>query len=207
MTRGASSGDRAKGATDRLATRERIIEAAEFLLRRHGPAKTRVVDVARHLKMSHANVYRHFDSKANLEDIVAARWLASIARTLEPHADEDGCAEDRLRAWIGALVSIMERMAKEDPELFATYNGLAEASRQVIKEHSANLRKQIAQIVADGVEQGAFHVHDVSMASHVIHAAIARFQHPYFVTRQQSPSPALGPVVDILVAGLKTGAV
>lgn len=207
MTRGTSSGERAKSGADRTATRERIIEAAEFLLRRHGPAKTRVVDVARHLKMSHANVYRHFDSKANLEDIVAARWLASISRTLEPHVKEGGSAERRLRDWIDALVTVMERMAKDDPELFATYNGLAEASRQVIKEHSAHQCDQIARIIADGVAQEEFHVRDVNMAADVVHAAIARFQHPYFVTRQQSRSAALGPVVDILVAGLKTGAV
>ena len=64
-------------------TRERILVAAEELLRRHGPAKTTVADVARSLGMSHANVYRHFASKADLRDAVAERWLTAITTPLE----------------------------------------------------------------------------------------------------------------------------
>src|ERR1051325_393207 len=63
-------------------TRERILKAAEDLLRRHGPAKTPVVDGARALEMSHANVYRHFASKTELQDAVADRWLKAISEPL-----------------------------------------------------------------------------------------------------------------------------
>ncbi len=66
-------------------TRERILTAAEELLRRHGPAKTTVADVARALGMSHANVYRHFASKAELRDVVAERWLHSVTRAAGCH--------------------------------------------------------------------------------------------------------------------------
>ena len=37
-------------------TADRILEAAEEVLRRHGPAKTNVVDVARALGVSHGSV-------------------------------------------------------------------------------------------------------------------------------------------------------
>jgi len=56
-------------------TRDRILDAADALLQRLGPARMGVVDVARALGMSHANVYRHFDSKAALRDAVVERWL------------------------------------------------------------------------------------------------------------------------------------
>ena len=45
---------------------ERILEATEEVLRRHGPAKATVVDVARALGVSHGSVYRHFRTKAVL---------------------------------------------------------------------------------------------------------------------------------------------
>jgi hypothetical protein len=48
-------------ATETL-TQERILEAAEEVLRRFGPAKANVVDVARALGVSHGSVYRHFPS-------------------------------------------------------------------------------------------------------------------------------------------------
>src|ERR1700753_2191056 len=63
--------------------RDRILNAAEDLLRRHGPAKTTVVDVARALEMSHANVYRHFASKQALQDAVAEDWLKRVSAPLQ----------------------------------------------------------------------------------------------------------------------------
>lgn len=68
-------------------TAERILEASEGVLRRFGPAKATVVDVARELGVSHGSVYRHFPSKAALRDAVAERWLASVLEPLAEVAD------------------------------------------------------------------------------------------------------------------------
>ena len=66
---------------DAPLTRDRIVSAAEDVLRRFGPAKATVVDVARALGVSHAAVYRHVATKAELRDLVVGRW----ARTPCPH--------------------------------------------------------------------------------------------------------------------------
>lgn len=195
------------GEIEAGTTRERIIQAAEELIRRHGPAKTRVVDVARQLNMSHANVYRHFANKADIEDIVAARWLEGIARPLEEIVAGEGAAEERLRDWLAMLIAIKEQKFAEDPELFATYNALAEASRSVIQQHVAHLREQLATIVADGAANGEFIVKDVVKAAQALHEGTTRFQHPYFVTRNEKRSNGVGPVMDLLIAGLKCGVV
>ena len=107
-------------ATETL-TQERILEAAEEVLRRYGPAKANVVDVARALGVSHASVYRHFGSKAALRDAVTERWLESISTPLAAIASEEGPAPERLRRWLDGLVHAKRRKALEDPELFATY--------------------------------------------------------------------------------------
>ncbi|MFC7510822.1 TetR/AcrR family transcriptional regulator [Streptomyces thermocarboxydus] len=65
-------------ATETL-TAERILEATE-VLRRHGPAKATVVDVARALGVSHGSVYRHFRTKAALREAVTKRWLDRTSR-------------------------------------------------------------------------------------------------------------------------------
>ena len=77
----ASGADRRPMRT-RPLTAERILQASEDVLRRYGPAKATVVDVARELDVSHGSVYRHFPSKAALRDAVAERWLASISEPL-----------------------------------------------------------------------------------------------------------------------------
>jgi AcrR family transcriptional regulator len=90
-------------AADGVLTREKILEAAEDVLRRFGPSKTTVVDVARALGVSHGSVYRHFPSKAALRDAVAESWLHRISDPLE-----EWCAASRRRsgsAWFDALIA------------------------------------------------------------------------------------------------------
>jgi AcrR family transcriptional regulator len=72
--------------TDEPLTPEHILEAAEKVLRRFGPAKSTVVDVARALGVSHGSIYRHFPSKAALHDAVAEHWLAEKSAPLIPTA-------------------------------------------------------------------------------------------------------------------------
>ena len=60
---------------DAPLTRDRILATAEDVIRRFGPAKATVVDVARALGVSHTAVYKHVASKAELRDLVVGRWV------------------------------------------------------------------------------------------------------------------------------------
>src|SRR3954470_6911674 len=100
-------------------TAERILEATEEVLRRHGPAKATVVDVARALGVSHGSVYRHFRTKAALREAVTQRWLDRTAEALSGIVDETGQdPETRLRDWLAGLFAAKRRKAGADPELF-----------------------------------------------------------------------------------------
>src|SRR5215217_2632672 len=140
-------------ATETL-TPERILEAAEEVLRRYGPAKANVVDVARALGVSHGSVYRHFPSKAALREAVTERWLASISEPLEAAATAKGTALSRLRRWLDLLVTSKRRKALDDPELFATYIELTADARDVVRAHVDALVGQLERIIADGVAGG-----------------------------------------------------
>lgn len=87
-------------------TRDRILDTAEEVLRRYGPAKATVVDVARALGVSHGSVYRHFPSKQALRDAVTERRLVRVSEPLEVVAsDETGPAAERLRRWLELLIA------------------------------------------------------------------------------------------------------
>jgi AcrR family transcriptional regulator len=159
-------------------TAERILEAAEEVLRRYGPAKANVVDVARALGVSHGSVYRHFPSKAALRDAVTERWLASISEPLEAVADGKGPAPERLRRWLDLLVSAKHGKALGDPELFATYIELTADARDVVKAHVDTLVAQLARIVADGVTRGEFEATDPDATGRAVLDATARFHNP-----------------------------
>jgi AcrR family transcriptional regulator len=159
-------------------TREQILEAAEEVLRRYGPAKANVVDVARALGVSHGSVYRHFGSKAALRDAVTERWLAAISAPLEAVSNEHGPAAERLERWLDLLVHSKRSKALEEPELFATYVELTADAREVVMAHVATLVGQLARIVANGVAQGVFESSDPPATARAVFDATARFHNP-----------------------------
>ncbi len=165
-------------ATPPSLTRESILDAAEQVLRRYGPAKASVVDVARALDVSHGSVYRHFPSKAALRDAVTERWLDRVSAPLDEVVFGRGTAAARLRGWLDLLTTTKQTMAAQDPELFETFHQLTLASREVVAAHLARLADQLAQITADGIASGEFATSDPAMTGWAILHATARFHHP-----------------------------
>ncbi|BCW69569.1 TetR family transcriptional regulator [Arthrobacter sp. NicSoilB8] len=171
-----------------VLTEERILDAAEDVLRRFGPAKATVVDVAKALGVSHGSVYRHFPTKVALRDAVARRWLDRLADPLDPARDTDGPAAERLLRWLERLAAIKQGMALNDPELFATFSQLTTEAREVVAVHVGHLAAQLTEIIADGVRGGEFSVADPVTAGRAVLYATARFHHPLHAPEWADPA-------------------
>ncbi|HEY4161882.1 MAG TPA: TetR/AcrR family transcriptional regulator, partial [Dongiaceae bacterium] len=165
--------------------------------------------VARALDMSHANVYRHFASKAALQDAVAQRWLKTVTEPLKAIAREHGDAAERLERWVLALAEFKRRKVLSDPELFATYHALALEARSVADEHVAELHRQVAAIIRDGMAQGILKVPDAEAAARAVLNATIRFHHPHHVRESggQTNDAEIKAVMRLLLAGLRAGAI
>ena len=187
-------------------TPDRILGAAEDVLRRYGPAKANVVDVARALRVSHGSVYRHFPSKAALRDAVTERWLASISSPLDAVARAGGPAGERLREWLDLLVETKRRRALDDPELFATYVELTAGAREVVSAHVSALVDQLAGIISRGVADGSLSLgaDDVDATARAVFDATARFHNPVHAAEWSDPGidAAYGRVRDLVLSGL-----
>ena len=192
-------------ATGPALTPERVLEAAEEVLRRYGPAKATVVDVARALGVSHGSVYRHFSSKAELRDAVAERWLARVSQPLAEVAASDEPAPERLRRWLELLMATKHSKVLDDPELFATYMQLAAGAREVVATHVDELAGQLGRIVADGVERGEFETDDPEGAGRAVLDATARFHNPANASEWSDPGidDAFERVWRLLLDGLR----
>lgn len=185
-------------------TPQQILEAAEEVLRRFGPAKATVVDVARALGVSHGSVYRHFSSKAALRDAVTERWLAEVSAPLAAVAAETGPAPERLRRWLDLLIMSKRKRAFDDPEMFATYLEIAADARDVVKAHVNELIGQLVRIIADGIAQGEFTVVDPLTAGRAVFDATSRFHKPTHAAEWADPGidAAFEGVWSLILGGL-----
>lgn len=185
-------------------TEQAILDTAEDVLRRYGPAKASVVDVARALDVSHGSVYRHFASKAALRDAVTERWLERVSAPLAEIVGRRGKASRRLHDWLVLLATTKQGMATGDPELFATFHELTNASREVVAAHVEHLVEQLTRIIRDGIEAGEFAPQDPARAGRAVLHATARFHHPAHAREWGDPALAeeLEAVYELIVTGL-----
>ncbi|MFI6316165.1 TetR family transcriptional regulator [Nonomuraea sp. NPDC050556] len=190
--------------TDGVLTSEQILTTAEEVLRRFGPAKTTVVDVARALSVSHGSVYRHFPSKAALREAVTQRWLDQAQGPLTTIVNEQGPAVARLHNWLAVLFAAKRKKALDDPELFATYMVLVSEASDVIERHVGELVGQIERIIADGVRRREFDVVETGAAARAVFDAMVRFHNPVHAAEWSEPGieEAFDAVWSLVLSGL-----
>ena len=98
-----------KRAEDEWRTRERIVDAAEYLHASLGPARTTVTAVADRAGVTRATVYRHFATEESLFLACSRQWLS---RQQLPEPDAWGVIEDpseRLRVGLVDIYGFYRR--------------------------------------------------------------------------------------------------
>ncbi|PTC02597.1 TetR family transcriptional regulator [Vibrio mediterranei] len=162
-----------------MLTKEKILDAAETVLRKFGPRKTTVVDVARVLDVSHGTVYRHFATKAELHEAITIRWLDRVTMPLRNIVAQPVSAKLRLRNWFTELVKIKRSILIETPEMFESYAALAQTTpKQVQDQHIGHLLQQVETIMSEGVEEGVFDIEDCAETARCFFHGTMRYHHP-----------------------------
>ena len=173
---------------DTPLTIDRIIATAEDVIRRFGPDKATVSDVARALGVSHAAVHKHVGTKSELRDLVVGRWMAVMMPPLREIVVERGPAQKRLRHLMETLMAIKRRRAKDDPELFAAYRTLALGARSVVAVHIEELVSLIAVVIRSGIAEGSMRKLDPVAAGKAVLLATTRFHHPLHADEWSDPN-------------------
>jgi AcrR family transcriptional regulator len=192
---------------DAPLTRDRILAAAEDVIRRFGPSKATVVDVARALGVSHTAVYRHVATKAELRDLVVGQWVEATMPPLRAIVAQPGPAPLRLRKLIDALIAVKRRRAADDSELFTAYRTLAADAQSVIAAHVDEMIKLVATIIASGVKDGTFRTVEPVAAGRAVLVATSKFHHPAHAAEWADPAidAAYDDVWQLLMSGLCQG--
>ncbi|MGC6389937.1 TetR/AcrR family transcriptional regulator [Ewingella sp. S1.OA.A_B6] len=160
----------------------RILDTAEFLLRRHGLDKLNVVDVARLMKMSHGNIYRHFSSKAALRAAVIHRWLHRVSDATNAIAIKDAPADERLVEWLRTLAVIKQRKVVDDAELLSAAVKIVQETPEILDDHAVLLAAQVEHILAAGLDEKTLPgVQNPKAMALTILNATTRYHHPDMV--------------------------
>jgi AcrR family transcriptional regulator len=174
-------------SSDSALTRERILAAAEDVIRRFGPEKANMLDVARALGVSHTAIYRHLASKAELRDAVVERWVEATMSPLRTIAEGADPAPPRLRLFFDTLIAVKRHRAADDPELFAAYRSLASDTKLVVASHVEQLVELVAKVIRSGAEEGSFQTDDPVSAARAMLSATSRFHHPAHASEWSRP--------------------
>lgn len=182
----------------------KILEVARAQIRRHGQAKTNIVDIAKALGTSHTTIYRHFRSKAEVFDAIVAAAMEDEKELAETFVVSSAPAAERLVGMVLALHRRKRERFEGDPEVYELYRRVLDERPELVRNYSAAMTRLVAAIVEDGVNKGDFKVDDVEAAAGVIRDAVTVYVHPAHVEAAMRSGVDLEPSVRSMMAVLVT---
>ena len=197
-------------STDEISFRAQILDTARAQVRRHGEAKTNVVDIARALGTSHTTIYRHFRSKADIFDALVVEAMRDEEEMASRFVEAGGPFAERLEGMVLALHARKRERFTADAEVYGLYRRIVEERPEIIAAYSQAMTALIARILADAKKRGEIRVDDIEAAAGVVRDAVTVFVHPAHVAAAVAanlPSEKMARnVVRTLCAGFRAGA-
>ncbi|MGO4741795.1 TetR/AcrR family transcriptional regulator [Serratia quinivorans] len=136
--------------------RDQIVEAATEHFSHFGYEKTTVSDLAKAIGFSKAYIYKFFDSKQAIGEVICANRLATISEIVYQELADVPTASEKLRRLFRALTEAGSDLFFHDRKL---YDIAAVASREHWPSAAAyqeRLRQLIQQIIHEGRQAGEF---------------------------------------------------
>ncbi|MCF8979647.1 TetR/AcrR family transcriptional regulator [Pseudomonas viridiflava] len=144
-----------RGPSDH-SVRDQVVEAATEHFGHYGFEKTTVSDLAKAIGFSKAYIYKFFDSKQAIGEVICSNRLAMIMTIVDAAIADAPTASEKLRRLFRAVVEAGSDLFFHDRKL---HDIAAVATRDKWPSalaHDARLRELIQQIVLEGRESGEF---------------------------------------------------
>lgn len=161
--------------------RARILEAAENLFRDIGLYKTTVADIARALRMSPANVYRFYASKAEIQEAVAVHILKDVESRVRAIAAGETTAAQKLRAIVKSIQAVNAERLARGGKLHEMVDVALSERWPLVVAHVLRIRGVYTDVIAQGVARGEFAVSDPAQAAALFQVACVAYVHPRLV--------------------------
>ena len=155
MNRALSPSPQVRGPTDH-EVRSQIVDAATEYFGLYGYEKTTVSDLAKAIGFSKAYIYKFFDSKQAIGEVICANRLSTIMAAVDASLGTTNSAPEQLRRMFKTVVEAGSELFFNDRKLWDIATTSASEMWPSARAYDEHLRKLVAQIVRQGRDAGDF---------------------------------------------------
>ncbi|MEG3789401.1 TetR/AcrR family transcriptional regulator [Lysobacter sp. CCNWLW3] len=145
----------ARGPADH-DVRDQIVAAATEHFSRYGYEKTTVSDLARAVGFSKAYIYKFFESKQAIGEMICANCLRQIEAEVRAAIEEADRPPEKLRRMFKAIVEASLRLLFQDRKLYEIAASAASERWQAASAYEASIQALLQDIVQEGRQNGDF---------------------------------------------------
>ena len=196
-------------SSDPELEKEKLLSAAEQLIKKRGSPKLTVSEVAAACGMSQSNAYRYFPSKADLINALIARWFEKVETELAfiVEGTKTGHVhhEELLRRFIHCVYRIKRDAFDEDPDLYRSYLALAADHMQTVSKHVHILHLGLEEVTRFFLEKENIRKPSLADCVTLIEDITVMFRDPRIIAvrRPECTEERLDHILDFLTDGLK----
>lgn len=136
--------------------RNQIVVAATEHFSRYGYEKTTVSDLAKVIGFSKAYIYKFFESKQAIGEMICANCLGQIEAEVRAAIDQADRPPEKLRRMFKAIVEASLRLFFQDRKLYEIAASAATERWQATLAYEARIQALLRDILQQGRQSGDF---------------------------------------------------
>lgn len=136
--------------------RNQIVAAATEHFSRYGYEKTTVSDLAKVIGFSKAYIYKFFESKQAVGEVICANCLGQIEAEVKAAIDQADKPPEKLRRMFKAIVESSMRLFFQDRKLYEIAASAATERWQATLAYEARVLALLQDILQEGRQSGDF---------------------------------------------------
>ncbi|VXC57393.1 AcrR family transcriptional regulator [Pseudomonas sp. 8Z] len=145
----------ARGPVDH-EVRDQIVTAATEHFRLYGYEKTTVSDLAKSIGFSKAYIYKFFESKQAIGEVICSNCLQQIQTEVKAAIDEVDSPPEKLRRMLKALVEACLRLFFQDRKLYEIAASAASGRWPATLLYEDFIEQTLREILQQGRQSGDF---------------------------------------------------
>ena len=136
--------------------RDQIVAAANEYFSLYGYEKTTVSDLAKAIGFSKGYIYKFFESKQDIGEMICASCLQAIETEVRTAVDEADRPPEKLRRMFKTIAEASLRLLFQDRKLYDLAASAAAEHWQAARAYEERIRRLLLDVLQEGRQTGDF---------------------------------------------------